>query len=92
MIFCDVCGQQIVNGASTILSIAVQSPSPSTSPNICSYDCASQWILSRKQLDIKNGVTPVSPITSTTTVTLQPVSSTATPSTSNTSLVGVSSA
>lgn len=52
IIICDQCGQQITSQNATLLSITVQSPSPETSPNICSYVCAINWLANRQQNDL----------------------------------------
>ena len=71
--FCDNCGQQITGQQTPQISVAVSSPSPSTSPDLCSYGCAAAWLANRSSMDANNGVTTnVSPATDATTVTVSP--------------------
>ena len=58
------------------ISLAVQAPSPSTSPNICSYDCAIAWLTNRKAIDIQNKVALTIPKTTKTIITVSPSAAT----------------
>jgi hypothetical protein len=74
--FCDWCGQQITDQSLPQIRIAIQSPSPQTSPDLCSYACASAWLQNRAQVDITNGVTgELTTAVNPTTLTLTPTKS-----------------
>jgi hypothetical protein len=63
--FCDQCGQEMntnpASGVAPQISLAIQSPTPQTSPNLCSYECTVAWLNARKAKDVKNNAVLVTP-------------------------------